>query len=212
MILFVSVAGVLRAGYDPQRNWISQLSLGPGGWLAAGNLAACGGWLIVCAAGLRRRLGPAPAVRLVRLCGGCLVVLAVVPIDPGLGYPPGVPAVHTAAGLVHQAVALVLGIAGTVAAAMLGRSSRAVVPWAPAAGLAVAAVMTVSFTGAAVLVKLDEAGVLPGTPSGLLERVALFAGMLWIGALATVCGPGRRTGRRRSPRSDRPARDATWCS
>jgi hypothetical protein len=190
MILFVTVAGAARPGYDAGRNWISQLSLGPGGWLAAINLAACGGWLLVCAAGLRGRLADSTAgrwaVRLVRWCGVCLVVLAVVPIDPGLGYPPGVAAVHTVPGAVHQAVALVLAIAGTAAAVLLGRCSRAVLPWAPPAGLTVSAIMAVSFVGATVLVKLDEAGVLPGTPSGLLERVALYAGLAWIGVVGAA--------------------------
>jgi hypothetical protein len=139
-------------------------------------------------------------VRLVRWCGGCLVVLAVVPIDPGLGYPPGVTAVHTFPGAVHQAVALVLGIAGTAAAVLLGRCTRAVLPWAPRAGLLVAAIMAASFAGATVLVKLDEAGVLPGTPSGLLERVALFAGLIWIGVVgAALHGAGGRGHRRLGP-------------
>jgi hypothetical protein len=44
-----------------------------------------------------------------------------------------------------------------------------------------AAVMTVLFVAASVLVLLDAGGVLPGNPSGLLERVALFAGLGWIG-------------------------------
>jgi hypothetical protein len=48
----------------------------------------------------------------------------------------------------------------------------------------VAAVMTVSFVAASVLVLLDDGGVLPGNPSGVLERVALFAGLGWIGLVS----------------------------
>jgi len=44
--------------------------------------------------------------------------------------------------------------------------------------------MTVSFVAAGVLVLLDDGGVLPDNPSGLLERVALFAGLGWIGLVA----------------------------
>jgi len=58
MIVLVTVAGLVRPGYDPDRNWVSQLSLGPGGWLATANMACCGGWLLVGALGLRRRLAP----------------------------------------------------------------------------------------------------------------------------------------------------------
>jgi uncharacterized protein DUF998 len=99
-------------------------------------------------------------------------------IDPGLDYPPGVPAVHTAVGLLHQAGAVTVFAAGTLASVLLGRCAGL-----PRAGLAVAAVMVASFAASAVLVTLDVRGVLAGTPSGLLERVALFTGLGWIGAL-----------------------------
>ncbi|MCO8270261.1 DUF998 domain-containing protein [Actinoplanes sp. TRM 88003] len=181
MIVFTTVAGLTRPGYDPSRNWISQLSLGPGGWLADLNLALCGLWLMIGAVGLRPVFGHRGrwAVGLVAWCGACLVVLAVVPTDAGIGYPPGVPATHTTVGLVHQMVAVVLGVAGTAAAALLGRAARR-----PYAGMVVALVMAVTFVAASVLVVLDDAGVLPGNPSGLLERVALFAGLAWIAVVA----------------------------
>jgi hypothetical membrane protein len=169
MIAFVTVAGLTRPGYDANRNWISQLSLGPGGWLNDVNLAMCGLWLVLCAAGLRRR----PAARFVLLSGLCLAALALLRTDPGIGYPPDVPPVRTVVGTVHQLVSVVLAVAGITAAARLGRPARA--------GLAVAAVMAVSFVAGSVLVLLDAGGILPGAPSGLLERVALFTGLGWIG-------------------------------
>jgi hypothetical protein len=43
-ILFVIVAGAGRPGYDAGRNWVSQLSLGPGGRLAAVGAARHGAW------------------------------------------------------------------------------------------------------------------------------------------------------------------------
>jgi hypothetical protein len=175
MIAFVTVAGATRPGYDPNRNWISQLSLGPGGWLNDVNLALCGVWLILCAAGLRR-LG---AARLVLICGVCLMALAVLRTDPGIGYPPGVAPARSVVGTAHQLVSVVLAGAGIAAAAMLGRSAGR-----PRAGLAVAGVMAASFTAGTVLVLLDAGGILPGAPSGLLERVALFTGFAWIGVIA----------------------------
>jgi uncharacterized protein DUF998 len=176
------VDGATRLGYDPYRNWVSQLALGPRGWLGLLNLALCGGWLVAYAAGLRRHLPASPAatrvVRLVLLCGAGFLLIAVVPIDPGLDYPPGVPAVHTAVGYLHQAGAIIVFAAGTAAAVQLGRCAGR-----PRPGLLVAAVMVVSFTGSAVLVTLDVLGVVVGSPSGLLERVALFTGLGWIGAV-----------------------------
>jgi hypothetical protein len=60
------------------------------------------------------------------------------------------------------------------------------VAWAARAGVVVAAVMVLSFVAAGVLVTLDVLGVVPGTPSGLLERVALFSGLGWLG-VAGLC-------------------------
>jgi hypothetical membrane protein len=180
MAVFVTVAGAVRPGYDSSRNWISQLSLGPGGWLADVNLALCGLWLLLGAVGLRRQLtGSGAAAGLVGWCGACLVVLAVLPTDAGIGYPPGVPEAHTAIGFAHQLVAVTLGLAGVVAAARLGPAVRR-----PYAGMVVAWIMGLTFVAASVLVVLDDAGVWPGNPSGALERVALFIGLAWIGVVA----------------------------
>ena len=104
-------------------------------------------------------------------------------------------------GLLHKLLAVTLGVAGIVAVARLGPRRTASV---------VAAVMTVSFVAATVLVLLDDGGVLPGNPSGVLERVALFAGFGWIGlvggraaATPTACHPdavSRRTAARSGDR------------
>jgi hypothetical protein len=86
--------------------------------------------------------------------------------------------VHTLIGFVHQAGAVTVFAAGTAASVLLGRCAGR-----PRAGLVVAAVMVAAFTASAVLVTLDVQGVVTGTPSGLLERVALFTGLGWIGVL-----------------------------
>jgi hypothetical protein len=171
MIAVSTLDGLRRPGYDETRNWISQLSLGTDGWYGTVNLATCGLWLVLCALGLRRR-ADRRAVGLVLWCGLCLGALALVRTDAGLGFPPGVPEEHTVRGLIHKLIAVTLGVAGIAAVARLGPRRTASV---------VAAVMAVSFVAAVVLVLLDDGGVLPGNPSGLLERVALFAGFSWIG-------------------------------
>jgi hypothetical protein len=187
MVAFVSISADLRPGYDANRNWVSQLSLGPGGWLAAVNFAVCGLWVILCGLGIRASLEPSVrarrAARLVIWCGVCLVAIAVVPTDPGIGYPPDVPAANTVIGQLHKIVSVGLGIAGIAAATMLGRCLGS---WARAVGTAVAWVMAVAFVLGSVLVLLDASGVLPGAPSGLFERVALYAGLGWIGVASIV--------------------------
>jgi hypothetical protein len=200
MIVVVVVDGAARTGYQSHRNWVSQLSLGPNGWLASANMALSGAWLIAYAAGLShldRTRQTVWAARLVLLCGIGFVVVAVVPIDPGLDYPPGVPAVHTPIGFLHQAAAVALFAAGTAASVLLGRCVAGVVPgatWAVGLGVAVAAMMTLSFVAACALVTLDVLGVAHGTPSGLLERVALFSGLVWLG-VAGLCLLRRGTDR-----------------
>ena len=171
MIVVSTLDGLTRPGYDETRNWVSQLSLGAHGWHGTANLATCGLWVILCAVGLHRR-ADGRAVGLILWCGLCLVSLALVRTDAGLGFPPGVPDEHTVRGLIHKLISITLGVAGIAAVARTGPRRAA---WV------VAAVMTVSFVAAGVLVLLDAGGVLPGNPSGLLERVALFAGFGWIG-------------------------------
>lgn len=174
MIVVSTVDGATRPGYDATRNWISQLSLGPGGWLGPVNLATCGLWLILAGVGLRRR-ADRWAAGLILWCGAGLMALAAVRTDAGLGFPPGVPVEHTTRGLIHQLISVTLGVAGVGAVARLG-------PRRPAR--LVAAFVAVTFVAASVLVLLDAGGVLPGNPSGLLERVALFAALGWIGLVS----------------------------
>src|SRR5205814_2109606 len=159
----VLVEGATRPGYSAWRHAVSQLSLGPG-WPvnvalillgAAGVLALAGALPWVLPSGDRPRRVP----RLIATAGVGLAVLAVFPIDPGVGYPPGQPAVHHWPGLVH-------GIAGTVVFAALaaaalvvghrGRVDRSA--WRPydlASGLTVA----VAYPVTVVLSSLDLTGV-----------------------------------------------------
>ena len=193
MIVVSTLDGLTRPGYDETRNWISQLSLGANGWHGTVNLATCGLWMILCAVGLHRQ-ADGRAVGLILWCGLCLVSLGLVRTDAGLGFPPGVPDEHTLRGLIHKLISVTLGVAGIAAVARVGPRRAA---WV------VAAVMTVSFVAASVLVLLDDGGVLPGNPSGLLERIALFAGLGWIGLVggraardAAVRRRGAQAGRR----------------
>jgi hypothetical protein len=52
--------------------------------------------------------------------------------------------------------------------------------------------MGVAFVVACGLATLDVVGLLTGTPSGLFERIAMFAGLWWIAGvgLALLRSPG----------------------
>lgn len=174
--------GATRAGYDPYRNWVSQLALGPRGWLGSANLALCGAWLLAYAMALRRFLPSSPwSARLVGVCALGFGFVAAVPVDPGMDFPAGVPPAHTTTGAIHQFGAVALFAGGTAAAVVIGRALGL-----PRPGSVVAGVMIVSFVAASVLVTLDVRGVMPGAPSGLLERVAMFTGLGWLGATGLI--------------------------
>jgi hypothetical protein len=186
MIVVSTVDGLTRPGYDETRNWISQLALGEHGWRGTLNLATCGFWLFLAGCGLLGHTDRWTAA-LVAWCGLTFVALAVVRTDAGLGFPPGVPVEHTTRGLIHQMISVTLAVAGITAIARLG-------PRRVARPLAL--LVAILFTAATVLVLLDAADVLR-TPSGLLERVALFLGLGWIGVVSgraawDSCGRRRR--------------------
>lgn len=184
-LVWITVEGARRPGYRPWRHAVSQLSLGPGGWLnvVAMTLAAvsfCG-----LAVGLRRQLPPSGArlwiPRLMVVVGGCFLVMVVFPIDPGLGYPPHATASHSVEGLLH-------GLAGTAAFAALAtscfvfsrhRRERERPIWARRSFLA-GAVVAAGYVATGLLTGLDQAGVLPDAPAGLAQRISIGAGFGWL--------------------------------
>jgi hypothetical protein len=187
LFIVTTVDSATRPGYDPWRHWVSHLALGDRAALATATLLVSGVLIAVYAHGLRRRL-PAGrsarwAERLVLSVGVALLAAAAFPIDPGLGYPPGAAASHSVSGSLHDMAGAILFASLTGAAALLGRSLRGTLAYAAPVGYLVAAVVAGSFVACSVLAALDFAGTLPHAPSGLLERVALFAGLGWLGVV-----------------------------
>lgn len=182
-----TVDSATRPGYDPWRHWISHLALGDRAVLATATLLVSGALITVYAHALRRRLPASRSARwtarLVLLAGVALLAAAVFPIDPGMDYPPGVAASHSVRGSLHDIAGALLFASLTGAAALLGRSLRGSLAYAAPLGYLVAAVVAGSFVACSVLAALDFAGTWPHAPSGLLERVALFAGLGWLGGV-----------------------------
>jgi hypothetical protein len=184
------VEGALRPGYRPWRHAVSQLSLGPFGWVNTIAILAAAAALLVFAAGLGRALptgtGSTWGPRLIGVAGACFVLLAVFPDDPGLGYPPGVAAQQSLPGLVH-------GLAGTIAFGCLSAACfilarrfagdpawRGWARYSTLTGVVVAA----GYLATAVVTGLDQAGALANAPGGLLQRGMIIAGFAWIILLA----------------------------
>jgi hypothetical protein len=184
------VEGALRPGYRPWRHALSQLSLGPYGWVNTIAILRAAAALLAFAAGHDRALptgtGSAWGSRLIGVAGTCFVLLAVFPDDPGLGYPPATSAHQSLHGLVH-------GLAGTVAFGCLSAACFVLArrfagdpawrgwPWySTVTGVVVAA----GYLATAVVTGMDQAGALPNAPGGLLQRGMIIAGFAWIILLA----------------------------
>ncbi|MCZ7418441.1 MULTISPECIES: DUF998 domain-containing protein [unclassified Micromonospora] len=181
--------GATRPGYQLTRHWISHLSLGERGWLGTVKLVAVGLLIVAVALGLRDRAKPVIATprgatwRPVALAGLALLAAAAFPIDPGLGYPPGVSGQQTWHGGLHDLAGLAVVVALAVAAWRLGRdldAGSATARWREL-GRGVAALVPVAFLTCATLVTLDHAGLVTGAPGGLFERIAVYAGIAWLG-------------------------------
>jgi hypothetical membrane protein len=192
-VLFVAtflVAGATRPGYDPLRHQVSLLSLGDGGAILVLSLLATGALLLVFATTLRAMLRGGPGARggplAIAVSGFGFLVAGMFSTQPLFGYPPGTPdgmaTDITATSMLHAGGALLLFFGLVAAALVFARRFRqqGAGAWA-VASLAVGIVVFVFF------------GASGGGPSGqllfpavagLLQRVALVAGLGWVVAVA----------------------------
>ena len=94
-ILVFLIAGAARPGYDPMRQPVSSLSIGPRGWVQMGSFILTGALIFAFAVGLRRILrGPGGSFwgpALLMLVGLGLFGAGFFVTDPMNGYPPGTP-------------------------------------------------------------------------------------------------------------------------
>lgn len=121
-ISWLQVATV--SGFDITRHALSQLSLGPNGWIQTVNFVICGALFVAGAVGLHRTLARTRTAKwAARLLGGfgvSLIIAGLFPTDPARGYPTGsasdsdttwhgmVHAIGPALGIVLAAVACLL--------------------------------------------------------------------------------------------------------
>lgn len=155
-ILTVFTQDLTRAGFNPQVNLLSQLALGPWGWVQTLNFAFAGVLNLLYAAGLwrseHRRSGtwaPLP----IAIFGFFLIVVAVFPTDPGNGFPPGVatPAQPSVPGVIHALCALFIFGSLTAAIVMLSivHAARRDRLWAAYCAVSAVLVVTVFVYGMA---------------------------------------------------------------
>jgi hypothetical membrane protein len=182
--------GVTRPGYNPWRNWVSELSLGEQGWMNIANLAVSGLLILGFALALQRAFPSGPASwwgpRLVALFGVSVLMAGVFVIDPNGRYPLDVQPAFTAHGIVHEIAGTSIFISSSAACFVVARRFAAAPGgrgWARYSRFTGWLILT-AFVAGSILAALDFAGVFPGAPGGLFQRIALIGAFTWIALLA----------------------------
>lgn len=196
-VLFVIVfliEGVTRPGYSAWRHSVSQLSLGPQGWMNSINIFVCGLFLLCFAFGLIRTMpsdkGSVWGPRLTWLCGILFLLLALFATSPALGYPLPLTPTSTLLlplhGLIHALAGTLFFGCLTALCFVLGRR-KVVDPegwcWTLYSYLT-GAIVALSYLATVVVTSLDMSRIWVNAPGGLLERIALVVGFSWVMFLA----------------------------
>jgi len=181
MITFF-IDGATRPGYDPWRNFVSQLGVGERGWLQIANFILCGVLVLAGAVGVRRGPGSRVVAVIIGVIALGMIGAGIFVVDPGLGYPPGerVPPRPTFHDSAHQLVSLIVFLALGLAPLVVAVLTRATRAWA--AYCLLSGIVVLAFFAATVVVSAQEERIFTGAPIGLLQRVSVAAGLAWLSA------------------------------
>lgn len=184
-VLFVA-AFTIQAWMYPGYSWtgmfVSELSLGPHGWIQILNFLLTGALLLVFGRGLRASFSAGAASLagplLVQVLGVCLMVSGPYTTDPSaLSGPP------SAHGLVHGIFGALFFTLAPVCCFVFYRRFRRDPAWRTLAGWTLAAGVLLSL--GIIVLKISQQ---PGTGlfdwKGLVQRVLLVTLMAWIFAVA----------------------------
>lgn len=193
-IIVFLIEGATRPGYSPWRNYVSQLSTGEGGWVQIANFIMCGLLTLGLALALwsasprpTRSSTWGPALLIV--FGLDLITAGIFVTDPALGYPPGSPVGpqgQTLHGAIHGVAGLLAFGALAATCFVYARLFRGDPDWKgwTAYSKITGVIIALGFIVATVSSVLDERGVVPNAPTGLIQRVAIIAGWGWIAIFA----------------------------
>ena len=165
------VDGAVHPGYDPVRDTVSELALGPWGWVQVANFLVTGVLMIAFAVGLAWTLRSGRAYRwtprLIAAFGTGLVLAGVFVTDP---VPAETPSWH---GRLHLAASLLaFGALTAVCFVVARRFPDRRWAWYSRA------------TGVALPVLFVAMGAGPAATTGLLQRAAIIVGWSWLAAIS----------------------------
>src|SRR5438045_3866334 len=191
-MIVLLIEGATRPGYSAWHNYGSSLSLGPGGWMQIANFLVCGLLTLCFAIGLRQVFrtgrGSVWGPILIGVFSVALIVAGLFVTDPSLGYPPDThgSGPQTLHGIIHGVAGLITFSSLAIASFVMARRFAGDPNWK---GWAIYSNVTgvlviVSFIASTAVSVLDERGVLLGSPTGLLQRIGIIAGWVWIALLA----------------------------
>jgi Protein of unknown function (DUF998) len=191
-IIVLLIEGATRPGYSAWHNYGSSLSLGDQGWMQITNFLVCGLLTLCFAIGLRQvfRTGRSSVwgPLLLGIFSVALIVAGLFVTDPSLGYPPGTHSSgpQTLHGTIHGVAGLITFSSVAAASFVLARRFAGDPKWKGWAlySLVTGILVAGSFIAATVVSALDENGVFPGSPTGLLQRIGIIVGWGWIALLA----------------------------
>lgn len=182
----VLVEGAVRPGYRPLHDTISELSLGPRGWIQTANFLIFGILFLVFARGVKASLD---ASRSARLGGMLLFVIGLGVLGCGLfraeHWPP---TSMSLAGLLHLVCAMVLILALLpVATGVLTRAFFADARWrslGPATGLTSLLTLALLVGGLALMSPPGQPARFGNAYAGLIQRIDVAVFLAWQIAVA----------------------------
>jgi hypothetical protein len=192
-VVVLLIEGATRPGYSAWHNYGSDLSLGDQGWMQIANFIVCGVLTLGFAIGLRQVFhtgrGSVWGPIMLGLFAVAMIVAGVFVTDPNMGYPPGTvgnppPTLH---GIIHGFAGLAVFVFSLPAATFILTRRFAGDPawkgWALYSFL-VGLLLIGIFIAFTVVANLEQNGIWPNSPVGLLQRIGIIAGWSWISFLA----------------------------
>jgi hypothetical protein len=193
-VIFVTVftvEGAIRSGYHPVSMFVSELSLGPRGWVQIANFLITGALLVVFGRAAAPRLGGGAGPILLQIIGVSLMASGPFVTDPSALFDQ-----QTVHGLVHGVFGAVVFSLAPASCLVFSRRFRRDPPWRGLASwtLTVGVALVV---GVIVLKMAQQPGSILFAGRGAVQRVVLVTFMSWLFTVAahlprTVSSTARR--------------------